>query len=225
MTPVFDSAESCIVPLFSCSSDEPVFLGTSFSLWSSRFWITAAHCLDGVDLETLLIKFSATHTARVKFVAKHGKGDVAVLELIETAPSQQNYFRSVVPAHTHGFQFHTFGYPEDTMGPNAGLTVPRFFNGYFQRVFEHKSHMGYEYMAAELSIACPSGLSGGPIYSTESSAIVGLVCDNLESSLWLNTIEREDSVRDNNFKMLNYGVGILLDPLKDWLEQHIQRQR
>ena len=57
------------------------------------------------------------------------------------------------------------------------------------------------------------------------TAIAAIVCENLESSLWLNTIEIEDKERDNHYKMLNYGVALLLEPVKDWLSSNIQRQR
>ena len=226
MTPVFDSAESCVAPLISRSEGEIMFLGTSFSLWSSDYWLTAAHCVTGQNGNHLEIQFSASENSQIEIVAIHETADIAVLRLIGSAPFQQNYFRMVVPADSHEFEFNAFGFPEDTMGPNAGLIVPRFFKGYFQRTFDHQSHMGYKYRAAELSIACPSGLSGGPLYSTESSSsVVGIVCDNLESSLWLDTVEREENIRDNNYKMLNYGVSMLLDPVREWLESLIPKQR
>lgn len=226
MSPVFTSAQDCVYPLLSKKDSKTKFLGTAFSLWSSDFWVSAAHCLDGITDNDLCIQFGPDHSSEIRIIIKHDVADIVIMQLTGSAPFQQNYFRQVVPADEYGFEFNTYGYPEDTMGPNAGMTVPRFFKGHYQRVFDHNSHMGYSCHAAELSIACPGGLSGGPIINPENpTSVAGIVCENLESSLWLNTIEVADGERDNHYKMLNYGVALQLYPLKDWLETHISRQR
>lgn len=207
-------------------AEPPIFRGTTFSLWSPRYWITAAHCLENAEANEIFIQFEDGSESGVRRIEKHCNADIAILVLEGHPPFQQNYFRSVVPANDYGFEINTFGYPEDTLGPNAGRQVPRFFKGHYQRVFEHHSHMNYQYQAAELSIACPAGLSGGPVFGQQnSSAVIGLVCENLESSLWLDSIEVEEGVRDNHYKMLNYGVSLQLDPLRPWLEEIIEHQR
>src|SRR6266568_2867656 len=60
--------------------------------------------------------------------------------------------------------------------PSPHYTVG--FPGHVQRFFNHTSHMGYRYIAAELSIGCPVGLSGAPVFnSTHMGRLYGVVAE------------------------------------------------
>jgi hypothetical protein len=39
--------------------------------------------------------------------------------------------------------------------------------GHFQRFFDHESHLGHRYHAAEFSVGCPGGFSGAPVFNPE----------------------------------------------------------
>jgi len=126
----------------------------------------------------------------------------------------------IVGADAPGFEFISRGFPEDEYGPNAGRPTPRLFKGHFQRTFDWSSDLSqkYQYHAAELNISCPWGLSGGPVYGTESdTAVTGLVCENVDTSTWLDSVEVADGERGNMHHFVRYGICCLLEPFSTWV--------
>jgi len=215
---LFKSTEDCVRPLFSGDN----FLGTTFALWSGVNWVTAAHCIEGQPKDNLTVALPNRHLP-VERIAKHPEADIAVLRAIGPANQHQSFIHQIYPAVDAGFEFSTFGYPEDTMGPSAGIAVPRYFKGYYQRTLSYSRNQ-YSYAAAELNIACPGGLSGGPVVVENSpTTVASMVCENIDAAQWLDSVEVSDGERDNNFKILNYGVALVLDPLQGWLRENTIR--
>jgi len=85
---------------------------------------------------------------------------------------------------------------------------------------------GYEFEAAELSIPAPEGLSGAPVFNRERRSEVQAVVS------W-NHEERTERVREETItapghkqtlavdSIVSYGIAVLLDPLRDWLDEHV----
>jgi len=124
-----------------------------------------------------------------------------------------------------GQPFNAYGFPEDVFGNDPAPTA-RFFSGNIQRFMLHRSHLGYEYTAAEMSIGAPAGLSGGPLFTPDAPwLIIGLVTENLRSTTFLRSItEIQDgaSVYKESFQeFINYGVALVLQSQSDFLDEHI----
>jgi hypothetical protein len=162
----------------------------------------------------------------VDAIERHPTADVAVLRIghwIDIFDS----FRDVARTPNLGAEVTAFGYPEDT-GTNGPLPTPRFFRGHVQRRFHHQSHSRYSYDAAELSFGAPGGLSGGPVAGKRSPGLVtAVVAENKKSTTYLETITdvHDGSVhyREEVHSVINYGICVLLDPLREWLDDVVPR--
>lgn len=205
------------------------FAGTCFALWSPSHLLTAAHCVAGAPADSLSVSIYLDNVERgldVVHVALHPTADVAVLRIRE-GQGIFNPFHDVEGGHEAGDDMIAFGYPEDAL--ETGLApVPRMFRGHVQRVFEHRSHRGYHYVADELSMAIPAGLSGGPVFSVSTACEVSAVAaETIEASTYVRTItELKDDTREYVEKVhsvVNYGVAVRLECVLDWLRAVIQR--
>ena len=126
-----------------------------------------------------------------------------------------------------GEDFFAYGYPADPIGPNASAPTQRLFKGHYQRFMEHRSFMGYRYLAGEMSIAAPAGLSGGPLFRPGAPQMVtALVAENIASQLVVDSIEERSEagrvvkteVRQN---VISYGTAVMLSAISDWLDAEI----
>ncbi len=200
------------------------FLGTCFAFGSPRFFVTAAHCLDGFTADELSVCQTARTGAslvRVNEVQHHPTADLAVLSLASPFNGLTPFARSIGTPGL-GLDFWAYGFPEDVFGPHARQPVPRVFRGHFQRGLRHESHLGYSYDAVELSITAPAGLSGGPLfYAHEPHVVLAVVSENLESMTLLHSAEETAKdgviVRDHFHKVIQYGIAVDLRPLQRWL--------
>lgn len=210
-------------------SRSPAFVGSCFSLWHPNFFVTAAHCLRNAEPKKLLINnpYEGADPRRVEEVTKHSHADLAVLRVADGG-SVTEPFQRVVLIDALGLDYYAFGYPEDVFGQDTRQPVPRSFTGYFQRFFAYQSRLGYTYQAGEMNIACPGGLSGGPVFSTynvSSGVVYGVVTENLQSFTTLDTIE-EIELGGNRSRLtyrevINYGICLMLGAYEDWLRGHI----
>lgn len=204
------------------------FLGSCFSLrWNNRF-VTAAHCVDGVPPEELGVETPVGGiVSRVSWVRAHETADIAVLALSgfliggETHP-----FWGVVSNWSLGEEFMAYGYPADVLGREPDQPTERLFRGYYQRFMRHRGHLGYAYLAAELSIPSPAGLSGGPLFRPQAHPmLVAMATENLQSTTYLEEVEIEDQPghrTERRFeRVIQYGVALLLSDLSEWLEGFI----
>jgi hypothetical protein len=163
---------------------------------------------------------------RVLSVERHPSADIAMLRISAVDAGLIDPFWNYVSNYSYGEEFAAFGYPEDVFGPDASQPVARLFRGHFQRVLRYKSHLGYEYDAAELSIGCPGGLSGGPVYRPAAPVVLtGLVTENLRSTTFLEAVEeiqKDGNVYRKQYQsVLNYGISLLLDRVGAWLDERV----
>ena len=126
-----------------------------------------------------------------------------------------------------GEEFYAFGYPPSVFGPSASEPTARLFTGNFQRFIDHQSHLGYRYIAGEMSIACPQGLSGAPVFRPGAPVmLLGLVTENLQTYTALESveevIERGEVRRTEVRNVINYGVTLMLHELQPWLDSSSQ---
>jgi hypothetical protein len=159
------------------------FAGTCFAFRDHSHLLTAAHCVKGVDLRDITVSILTDKVERgieVKRLTRHQTADVAILEIADFPLFDP--FLGETSIYDWGVPVSAFGYPEDT--GEAGMEpTPRYFRGNIQRVFRHRSLLGYEYDAVELSFGSPAGLSGGPVSpQTDYSMVMGVVAENIESS-------------------------------------------
>ncbi len=100
------------------------------------------------------------------------------------------------------------------------------FVGHYQRFFRYQAHEPFEYLAGEMSISAPSGLSGGPLFRQGAQFMVtGMATANLESYAITDSLEetREggDTFRLEARRVINYGLALMLSGVSDWLDDQI----
>jgi hypothetical protein len=198
--------------------------GSAFSILTPRHFATAAHCVGHVDVESLSIFTLATQPQAVDTVYRHPNADLAVVEL--STPSGCEAMGVSHFAVAPGEEFRAVGYPVDVVSPEAEFNG-RIVAGHHQRIIrEYISFNGFRYQACEMSVPPPAGLSGGPIFRpSDPSDAVGLVAERLDSSTELRTIEevREPghSRTIETQRIVSFGIGVLLEPVVDWLDSVI----
>ena len=204
------------------------FVGTCFSYKDSAHFITACHCIpDDIGSITIalpLVGRSLIATA----VAKHETADIAILQCHSPKNNLDGIdsFKHIVSNYSMAEDFITYGYPEDMIGPHSGAPTPRVYKGYFQRFLNHSSHMGYTYHAGELSIPCPGGLSGAPLFRPAAHVVItGLVTENLQASteLWTEESEIKSNIKNvyTYNRVITYGIALLLDKHISWIDEHV----
>lgn len=84
-----------------------------------------------------------------------------------------------------------YGFPTEGPDPSSGAApVSRLFVGHYQRFSEYSSPPGYRYLAGEMSIPAPGGLSGGPVFRAEApEMLTGMVTANHESYAITDSLE------------------------------------
>jgi hypothetical protein len=211
-----------------------VFGGTCFGFRHPDYYLTAAHCIADAGPEDVLVSQSAPSSSPnalsvrlvgVSEIFRHDEADLAVLKVnADVAGAIAAPFPGhLVANHSLGEDFMAFGYPESVYGPDARRATARLFKGHYQRFFGHQSHLGYHYHAAELSVGCPAGLSGGPLFRPEAhSVVVAVASENIESATSADFEEESaGEVTTVYRRVLTYGVAVLLEPLRSWLAETI----
>src|SRR5439155_19134527 len=128
---------------------------------------------------------------RIATVLQHPRADVAILRVGRHEPAQLEPFWNYVANWGLGEDFMAYGYPMDVLGPNSAAPTARLFKGHYQRFMEFASVLHpYRYLAGEMSIAAPAGLSRGPLFRAAAPVMVtALVAENAASSLVVDSIE------------------------------------
>lgn len=211
--------------------DKQDFLGTCFAFPSTRYFLTAAHCVDGLKPSTLRVQAAfegVLQAARVDWIANHPQADLALLGVTTSPWASATPFVGVYTNPLLGQPFYAFGYPLEIFSDQPDRETERLFRGHLQRLFYYRSpHSGYAYSALELSIPCPRGLSGGPVFVTEGDfGVIGVVAENLESINYRHSEKTttEDGVIERTIyqAVINYGVAVEIGPHMDWIEETIR---
>lgn len=213
------------------ASGEPsAFLGTCFAFRQTNCFLTANHCVGTLqETDVLIVHPLIRRTLRVEEIARHKTADIALLksEPIESEDAQS--FLLAVSDRKLGTDCIAYGFPEMIFGSKSKQPTARLFKCYFQRFMSYESIIyGYLYEAAELNIACPAGLSGGPVFKDDWTMLIcGLVTENLQSTTYLDSVEeiQKDGVviKKQYQNMINYGVCLMLSDVRDWLNEHIPK--
>jgi hypothetical protein len=206
-----------------------LFLGSCFALWDPQYFVTAAHCVHGLEADEVVIRLPHHQpiSCTAVLVERHPSADLAVLH-IDTAHDGVEPFTRITAGYALGLDFYAHGFPEDVFGKDARKPIARTFRGYFQRFLEYQSFLGYQYSAGELSIQCPAGLSGGCIFPSEHlqlGFVYGVATENLRSTTILQAVEelQSDGVqyRELYQQVISYGICVLLRDYEDWLRNVI----
>ena len=203
------------------------FAGTCFSFRDHYHLLTADHCVAEAkpgDITVSILTDKVERGLEVKRLTRHPTADLAILEIAHQLEIF-DFFAGETPTYDWGIPVSAFGYPEDT-GETGMEPTPRYFRGNIQRVFRHRSPLGYEYDAVELSFGAPAGLRGGPVSpQTDYAMVMGVVAENIESSTYLSTItevrEQDRTYSERIHSIINYAIAVRLDPLKAWLDEHV----
>jgi hypothetical protein len=197
-------------------------LGSCFGFRRSPYLLTAAHCVKGMapGRVGVLMPGHNEDYIRVTDVRVHPEADVAVLKADGSRLNPElEVFWDTVANWGMGEDFMAYGYPEDA-------PAPRLFKGYFMRFMDHKSHMGYRYLAGEINIPVPTGLSGGPLFREAAPPMVtALVAENFSSYLVDDSTEsiEEGGTRSRTEirRVVSYGVVVMLSAIRDWLDSEV----
>lgn len=214
------------------SSVHPVVTGSCFLFRSDRVILTASHCVPtGYDF--FRARFPWQRLDRhVTEVRRHPTADLALLICEGEETWQDNGY----PLHAFWDGVDNIGLGEDAFAygfPAVGEPVvgdmypPRLFKTHYQRIFKYVSPSGLRYVASELSVPAPGGLSGSPLFRPGAEQMVtGLVTANVESYSLTDSIEEVDDdgriYRHEARKVVSYGIALMLTGVADWLNDNTQ---
>lgn len=207
------------------------FLGSCFVFRYPQVCLTAAHCVKGVaprDVGVLLPGTGQDYVFGVTKITPHPDADLAVLHVPEVREEHVTWPQyTLFDDRELGVEFTACGYPQEFRQVShlaVGEPTLRVFRGYVQRFFPHTSHMGYRYLAAELSTACPAGLSGAPVFnSAYHGRLYGVVAEDVKTSTELESVvevKEGDKTREELYhNVIHYGVAVWLPAIASWLDQ------
>ncbi|MHA7278882.1 S1 family peptidase [Arthrobacter sp. MDT2-2] len=209
-------------------SGERTFTGSCFMFRRDDVLLTAKHCVHA-DGSYVVELSGVRRNLNVKEIRTHPTADLAVLIAEGSFDHRagdggpETAFQDGVGDWNVGDDFMTFGYPSE--GPGADTAVsptPRMFKGHFQRFLQYESPAGSSYLAGEMSIPAPGGLSGSALFNPAMPSLVtGLVTTNLETFAVTDSVSEvlQDGThyREESRRVLNYGLALMLSDVADWL--------
>ena len=233
--PVVANQLDAVGVIYAFSTEKMDPLGSCFLFRSDVTALTAAHCVPNNDHVYIILFPNTKKVLKVERVERHPIADIAILfcagEDTRTEQSRPAIaFWDGVGNFTLGEEFVAFGYP--TEGPTESaetVPVPRVFIGHFQRIMPYVSPRGYRYLAGELSIPAPGGLSGGPVFRRGAQKMVlGMVAANLESYAVTDSVLTVDDdgkqYREEARRVIRYGLAVMLSGVGDWLNERSPRR-
>lgn len=194
--------------------------GSCFVFRYPNRFLTAAHCVTETAPGELSVLLPATDTFYdVEEIVRHPNADVAVLHVPGVSEDDITWPHYVLfDDNVWGVDFTSCGYV-DVRKPTL-----RVFRGYVQRFFHHESFMGFRYAAAELSVGCPLGLSGAPVFNSEfQGRLYGVVAENVRTATEVETVlevEKDNVIeRTEQARVVHYGVAVWLPAIAEWLDR------
>ncbi len=97
----------------------PQYAGTCFSFRRPNYFLTAAHCVDGLDRDRISVSIFTDHLEQgleVVRLERHPQADVAFLEIQDDGPDLDVFspFQDTTDQFEWGESVTAFGYPEFT---------------------------------------------------------------------------------------------------------------
>lgn len=169
--------ELTVAPLLEVGmsdNDRPTFgfAGSSFALWSSTHYVTAAHCTEhdrsgGQPLEAheLAVYRPTSGIVPVATVERHPEADLAVLRLAAPDDERVRPFQRVDPwpSESIGETVQHFGWAPGNGDEIHGAASVARVTGFHGTGREDR----FRYVCANLTGAPPHGHSGGPVWRPE----------------------------------------------------------
>jgi hypothetical protein len=153
---------------------EVASLGTCFSFRQQDSFLTARHCVVDDVAQAGLIMPDAPGPVPIASIEHHPHADLSLLRIDVASLGYKPYwhpFWNFVGNWSMGEEFMAYGYPVDTLeDEEEPRPKPRLFRGYYQRFWLHRAGPRFRYLAGELSITAPAGLSGGPVFRPRRAA-------------------------------------------------------
>jgi len=216
------------------AGDAPQFLGSCAAYRSRDAWVTAAHCVpEGIDV--LVAPAAAGGEGERTYeetaqVIRHDSRDLAVL-LLEPSPASDFDYAAYdgIPGELiDGGDFLGVGFPVE----GVESPVARMFKGHFMRYIAYQSPGGTcDYLAGEMNIPAPPGLSGGALAVTRyPQQLAAVVTTNVDSEVVLDRTEKVErdgtTYRDSIVRHISYGIAAMLTrDVGEWLDQVAVRTR
>lgn len=213
-------------------------LGTCAAFRQPHIALTAAHVVRAATKPTRVkIDYPRRGLMRpVRDVLFHSEADVAILL---SPPDEDDDFEGYPPGAFSNFvanwslgeDVYAYGFPVEgpSTDPRGQAPTPRLFKGHYQRFFEFESPGRHTYVAGELNIPAPAGLSGGPVFRPGApSLLTGIVTTNSESYSTLDWQEEsygEVTRVEAHHRFISYGIVAMLSPLEAWLDEHIPHRK
>jgi len=213
-------------------------LGTCTAFRQPHVALTAAHILQRVsnDRRVRIDYPRRGHMQPVTKIERHPDADIA---LLVSPPDGDDDLKGYPPGAFSNFvanwglgeEFMAYGFPVEgpSRSPGEQEPTPRLFLGHFQRFFEFDSPAGYHYVAGELNIPAPAGLSGGPLFRPGApSLLTGIVTANIESYSTLDWVEESSADGTTRVEahhaVIRYGLAVMLSQLEEWLDAHVSHR-
>lgn len=212
-----------------------VYGGTCFAFRQPHVALTAAHCVP-TDAQEIWLHFPRRGECRMATaVVHHSEADVAVVftsadEADDGSGYPEGAFWNCVGNWGVGEEFLAYGFPTEGPFQSGGSPIPRIFVGHYQRFFRFELSKHGGYVAGEMSIPAPAGLSGGPVFRRGApQMLTGLVTSNLESYSILHAIEEVDEsghrFREESRRVIQYGLVAMLSEIESWLDELVPHRR
>ena len=207
------------------------FLGSCFLFRYVNIILTADHVVRNVDPSDLSVEFPGSRAKGIKFqvleTISHPTADIAISKI--ESPDERGVTWTLYEIwndQAYGLDVQSFGYPVDFDAAGSD-PAPRFFKGYVQQYLRYASHLGYEYIAAELNFACPAGLSGASIVNTQATArLYGLITENREVAKYIDSFteinSNGSSYKEYSKSIVNYGIFLWLPAYSGWVDSYVQ---
>jgi hypothetical protein len=205
------------------------FLGTCALFRRDDIAITAAHVVGDLEGGELQVYFPRLRRgASVVEVIRHDTADLALLRILPPADESkrpEDAFWDFVSNLSLGEEFIAYGFP--TQGPGMLQAGPgptaRLFRGHYQRYLDFDSGR-YQYLAGEMSIPAPIGLSGGPLFRDGAMVMLtGIVTASTDNYSIVDSVEIVDSqgvpTTHENRRIISYGIALMLYPFADWINE------
>jgi hypothetical protein len=205
-------------------------LGSCFTFRQPTTFLTARHCVPEDLSVGRLIMPGAPDPIPFSKVEHHPHADLSMITIDPDNLGYKPYwepFWNFAANFQVGEEFMAYGYPIDTVVAEEDLgPAPRLFRGHYQRFWFHRAGTRFNYVAGELSVPAPAGLSGGPVFRPDALPIVtGMVTSNVESTTYTDEVverTRNGSTERTILKRLvSYGVAVMLSELAPWLDDLI----
>ncbi len=219
---------AAVQALLKTNQNESELIGTCFRVNAPSYYITASHCINGLDPQEIEVMncLDKSENLACTSVYNHPKADIVILKVEGNIPEEFETFQIVERDNFVGVQVHCFGMllqSEYIKGDSPARVV----GGIIQRDFLYKNNY-YEFLAFELSNPIPKGMSGGPAFiANKPNLVVGIAIGAIKSEIVVSEFTEYEGdrtkEREKRSEITRYGVVLRLNPIKDWIDEIINK--